>query len=64
MTKQHATVQLLRHGRLNMHEFQKITGWDYECCCNALRRARRNGKVKLVRRGGSPECTSIYELAA
>ena len=64
MTKVHATIELIRHGRLNMHEFQAITGWDYEACCKALIRARRKGKIRLVRRGGSPQCPSIYEFAA
>lgn len=61
MTREHAAVQLLRHGPLNLQEFEQITGWNYRSCCNTLARVYAKGKVKLVRKGGSAKHRSVYE---
>ncbi len=59
MTREHAAVQLLKHGPLDLLEFQQITGWDYGTCQKALARVRAKGKVKLMQHGCATR-RSIY----
>lgn len=64
MTRTHAAYQLLRHGPLDAGQFKEITGWTTDTCWKALSHLRRRGLIRLVRRGGSPTCRSIYEVKA
>lgn len=66
MTRTHAAYQLLRHGPLDLGEFQNITGWSYKACVLALAQLRDSGQVRLLTRGiGAPngQCIkrSVYE---
>ncbi len=60
MTRTHAAYQLLRHGPLDLGEFQEITGWKYRACVRAIRTLRQRGKVRSVRRG-TKQHPSVYE---
>jgi len=51
MTRTHAAYQLLRHGALDLGQFQAITGWRYRTCVRALCVLRSRGKVRLLGRG-------------
>ncbi|MBK5204338.1 MAG: hypothetical protein JJD98_02705 [Polaromonas sp.] len=56
MTRQHATLQLLRHGELTFREFVDITGWSRSACARWLSAFVDTGEVLHPRRG-------IYVLA-
>ena len=61
MTRTHAAYQLLRHGPLDLGEFQEITGWKYQACVRAIERLRLRGVVRIAHRGSGPH-PSIYEV--
>ena len=61
MTRTHAAYQLLRHGPLDLGEFQEITGWKYRTCTWALSMLEQVGAVRRLRHGGSLRCRSVYE---
>ena len=61
MTRTHAAYQLLRHGPLDSAQFKEITGWKTDACEDALRRLRRQGRIRLIARGGGPK-RSVYEV--
>ncbi len=61
MTRTHAAYQLLRHGQLDLGEFQKITGWKYKTCVSTLHALRQRGKVRSVSKGSGPH-PSVYEV--
>lgn len=52
MTRDHAAVQLLRHGPLLRSEFVAITGWPESSCVKVIGRLRDAGVVKLLRAAG------------
>lgn len=60
MTRTHAAHQLLRHGPLNLTEFQEITGWTRQSCVQAVRRCCRRKLARLVKRGSGSH-PSVYE---
>lgn len=67
MTRTHAAYQLLRHGPLDLGEFQAITGWKRKACVWALGKLRDNGQARISSRGtGAPngQCIkrSVYEV--
>lgn len=64
MTRTHAAYQLLRHGPLDLGEFQAITGWTPHTCWTALQKLREAGAVRLIRRGGTSICRSVYEVVS
>lgn len=45
MTRQHATIQLLRHGELTFREFVDITGWTVRQCRRVIEKLRGAGHV-------------------
>jgi hypothetical protein len=66
MTRTHAAYQLLRHGPLDLGEFQEITGWKYKACVWTLSQLRDGGRVRLASRGagdrnGNCVKRSVYE---
>jgi DNA-binding MarR family transcriptional regulator len=64
MTKAHAAYQLLRHGALDLGQFQEITGWKYHTCTRTLSRLEQSGTVRRTKRGGSAAQRSCYEVQA
>jgi hypothetical protein len=63
MTRTHAAYQLLRHGPLDLQEFQEITGWKYWACVRALHILRQRGQVLQISKGSRPH-PSVYEVVA
>lgn len=64
MTRTHAAYQLLRHGALDLGQFQEITGWTYKSCVMALWRLRGVGRIRLVQKGSACGRRSVYEVTA
>lgn len=55
MTREHATVELLRHGPLASREFMEITGWPRSAANRVLAKLCDQKRIRRTHRG-------VYQL--
>lgn len=51
MTREHAAIQLLRHGDLSRREFAEITGWPARSADNVLYRLCKRKQIRRCKFG-------------